>query len=94
MEFDFSVFEKQKQYNEILRAKYEALVEEEKGIVGGSGRRITLKKMGQQVGVSESMISRWLKGDRELNSEAIVKMADVLLNEKALLEMKKEYRVK
>lgn len=91
MEFDLSIFEKQKENNEILRAKYEKLANIEKGLHNSPGyRRITQNKIGKAVGISDSMISKWLKNERELSVETILRMAEVLLIEEGLLNLRIE----
>ena len=90
MEFDFSIFEKENELNETLRFKYEKLQQEERTLNGGSGRRITQVKIAKQVGISDSMISRWLKKERYLSRDIITKMAETLLIEEGLLNLRKE----
>ena len=94
MEFDLSVFEKQNEMNEIAREKYVRLVEKEKALKNRIGeRRITQVKIAAQVGISDSMISFWLKKERELGIASVMKMLDTLLNEEALLNLRIESEV-
>lgn len=88
MTLDFSFIQKKLETSEILRMKYAKLEKQEKEQFGNVGRRITQKKIAKRVGCSDSMVSKWLSGERDLAIELLENMAQVLLEEEILLSMK------